>query len=434
MRIKKTKTSPVLYAAALLAFCLTAPLHAQPGFGPPQFGGGGPGGRGFGGPGGMGQKRPILKQFDKDGDGYLNAEERKAAREAMGGQGGFRGRGRGGPGNQEAPKPNSKLTPAEAKSYPDEPLFSMQVVRTLFLEFEEADWEKELEDFYHTDVDVPATLTVDGKTYRDVGVHFRGNTSYMMVSEGRKRSLSISVDFLHKEQALYGYHGFNLLNSAQDPTFMRSALYNEMARDYIPAPKSNWVRLAINGEDWGIYVNVQEFNKDFLRDWYGTTKGARWKIPGSPGGRGGFAYLGDDPAAYKTIYDIRSKDDPKAWADLIRLCKVLNSTPADRLEKALEPLLDVDATLKFLALDIAAVNNDGYWTRASDVGVYEDEQGRFHIAAHDANETFEEAEQMGRGGGGSGVAIDPFAGTRDPNHALTARLRAVPALRSRYLT
>jgi hypothetical protein len=33
-----------------------------------------------------------------------------------------------------------------------------EVLRTLFLQFEEPDWEKELADFYHTDVDVPAIL------------------------------------------------------------------------------------------------------------------------------------------------------------------------------------------------------------------------------------------------------------------------------------
>ena len=39
---------------------------------------------------------------------------------------------------------------------------------------------KKLEDFHGTDVDVPAKLTVDGKTYPDVGVHFRGMSSYGM--------------------------------------------------------------------------------------------------------------------------------------------------------------------------------------------------------------------------------------------------------------
>ena len=47
-------------------------------------------------------------------------------------------------------------------------------------------------------------------------------------------------------------------------------------------------------------------------------------------------------ADYKRIYEIKTKDDPKAWADLIRLFKVLNETPPDKLEAALAPILDVD--------------------------------------------------------------------------------------------
>ena len=74
-------------------------------------------------------------------------------------------------------------------------------------------------------------------------------------------------------------------------------------------------------------MNAQQFNKDFVKEWFGTTKGARWKVPGSPDGRGGLNYLGEDAAAYKRIYEIKTKDDPKSWADLIQLCKVLNETP-----------------------------------------------------------------------------------------------------------
>ena len=62
--------------------------------------------------------------------------------------------------------------------------------------------------------------------------------------------------------------------------------------------------------------------------------------------------------------------EPLAWADLIRLFKVLNDTPPEQLETALAPILDVDATLKFLAVDVALVNSDGFWTRASDYSIY----------------------------------------------------------------
>jgi hypothetical protein len=252
-------------------------------------------------------------------------------------------------------------------------------------------------------------------------------------------------------------------------------LYLQAARDFIPAPKANYVRVVINGKSWGVYVNAQQFNKDFLRDFYQTTDGARWKVPGSPGGRGGLEYLGDDVNAYRRTYEIKSKDTAKAWNDLVTLTRVLNTTPADRLEQALAPILDIDGALKFLALDVALVNGDGYWTRASDYSLYQDPTGRFHVIPHDANETFGPgrggmrmggpigppppgmegpagigsrgpvpgggpgrggfggARGGGRGPGGGGPELDPLVGLNDATKPLRSKLLAVPALRDRYL-
>jgi spore coat protein CotH len=353
----------------------------------------------------MQQKTKLVEKFDKDGDKRLNAAERKAALEylqSQGGGGGRRGPRFGSRGGEQTPKPGRKLTPADVNAYPNAPLYDPLTLRTLFLEFEDANWEKELAAFKYTDVDVPAKLVVDGKTYLDVGVHFRGMSSFMMVGEEQKRSLNLSLDFVHKDQQIGGYRTLELLNSHEDPTFLRSVLSLQIAREYMPAPKANYVRVVINGESWGIYVNAQQFNKDFVQDWFNTKKGARWKVPGSPGGRGSLAYLGEDASAYKQIYSIRTKDDPKSWADLIRLCRVLNETPAGQLQAALRPLLDVDGALKFLALENTLINNDGYWIRTSDYNIYEDTSGRFHIIPHDMNENFSVPEGPGGPGGPGG--------------------------------
>jgi spore coat protein CotH len=125
---------------------------------------------------------------------------------------------------------------ADVKSFAGAPLFDSNVVRTIFLEFAASDWEQELADFKNTDVQVPAKLLVDGKSYADVGVHFHGASSFMMVGAGRKRSLHLSLDFVHKDQKLAGYRSLALLNSHEDPTFLRAVLYSQIAREYIPAP------------------------------------------------------------------------------------------------------------------------------------------------------------------------------------------------------
>jgi spore coat protein CotH len=193
--------------------------------------------------------------------------------------------------------------------------------------------------------------------------------------------------------------------------------------------------VVINGESWGVYLNLQQFNRDFLRDFYPDTTGARWKVPGSPRGRGGLEYFGDDVAAYKGTYEIKSKDTPKAWSDLIRLCRLLNTTRPEHLEAVLPPHLNIDGALKFLALEVALVNTDGYWTRASDYSLFQDATGQFHVLPYDFNEAMGVQGPGGRRfGGHGGPTLDPLVGVDDTTKPLRSRLLAVPALRKRYLT
>ena len=349
---------------------------------PPGFGPGGPGGP-------MGQERKLVKQFDKDADGRLNQTgttggsrfaSRKTAREA----GAAVGRDsvlHPALAARKSPraKPGPHLDPSAVAAIAGKPLYDPTVLRTLFLEFEDKDWEAQLADFYHSDVELPATLIVDGKKYPNVGVHFRGISSFMMVREGHKRSLNVSLDFVDPKQRLYGYKTLNLLNSHEDPTFLHTVLYLQIARNYIPAPKANFVKVVINGESWGVYVNAQQFDKVFLGESFPSSKGTRWKVKGSPGGGGGLDYVGDNIDDYKRRYEIKTEDSPAAWKGLIELCKTLNQTPLDRLEQALKPILDIDGALWFLAIDNALVNNDGYWVRASDYSIFRDQKGKFHI-------------------------------------------------------
>ncbi|MFT3878598.1 MAG: CotH kinase family protein [Gemmatales bacterium] len=310
--------------------------------------------------------------------------------------------------NQTPPKSGVHVEPSDVKSYPDAKLYDPTVLRTIFIDFDnKKDWEAELEDFHGTDADIPATITVDGKKYSNVGVRFRGMSSYMGVGRGFKRSLNLNMDMADSKQRLHGYKTLNLLNSHEDATYLSSVLYSHIARQYIPAPKANMVKVVINGENWGVYVNVEQFNKDFLEENYHTTKGTRWKVQGSPMGRGGLEYIGDDVEQYKRRYEIKSNDNAKSWKALINLCKVLNQTPPDKLEEALKPILDIDNVLWFIALDVAVINGDGYWTRASDYSIYLDDKGKFHVIPHDMNECFRPPGGPGMGGGGFMMRLNP---------------------------
>ena len=377
---------------------------AQPG------GPGGPGG--IGGPGGV--DVDLVEKFDADENGTLDNEERALARkEIIRLQRSNQGRRRGGPpgggpggprrgGNRPAGTQGPKVTPADVQKFTSEGLFDPDVLRTVFLAFESDDWEKELQDFKPTDVEVPATMVVDGKEYPNVGVSFRGASSFFQISEGSKRSFNISMDYIDEDQKLLGYKSLNFLNGNGDASMMSSALYSHFVNQHIPAPKVNFVKVVVNGRSWGIYANAQQFNKTFIKEHFDTKKGSRWKVKGNPRGDAGLRYLGEDVDQYKSRFEIKSKDKPEAWESLINLCKVLNETPQDQLVSKLEPLLDIDSVLWFLAYDVAFINSDGYWTRASDYSIYLDPEGKFHIIPHDMNESFREMHSGGGPGGRRG--------------------------------
>ena len=155
--------------------------------------------------------------------------------------------------------------------------------------------------------------TVDGKTYKDVGVHFRGTSSFMMVPDGLE-AVAQPVVRLRRREA-----GARRLPDAQPAQRERATRRScarcstrEIARALHPGAEGELRAGRHQRRELG---RLRQRRSSSTRTSCATTsrptKGARWKVPGSPGGRGGLEYLGDDVAAYKRIYEIKTKDDPK---------------------------------------------------------------------------------------------------------------------------
>ena len=338
----------------------------------------------------------IVAKFDTDKDGKLTGDERKAALES---------RGEAYSPEQRAGTPTgdiqSDLKSSEATASTDsQGLYDAGTLRTLYLRFHDEDWYAQLNAFYRTDVEVPAELVVDGKVYSDVGVRARGTSSYFTV-RSPKKSFNIAIDYGDDNQRLYGYKTLNLLNGHVDASFLREVLYNRIARDYIPAMKTNLVKLVINGESWGVYINLQQFNKDFLDEWFGTRAGVRWKV--GPGG-GALTVAGDSAADYKRNYQLKTANVDDPWTDLIALCEMLDAkTPNEKLLEKLPKVFNVDRALWQLAVSNVFMDDDSYIHKGGDYAIYQDVNRRFHLISHDNNETFRFGRERRRGGGGPGT-------------------------------
>ena len=445
---------------------------------PPSRGSRSRGGRG--GRGSRGQRIQLLPHFDKDGDGILNKAERVEARkfvlEKRGGggeRGGDRGGSRGGrPSGPDGdrggrpprsgedrggrpprpdgdrggrpPRPDDrggreeptrdfskaeKLSPSNEKPS-KKGLYHEGTLRTLFITTKDDEWKEEMEAFYRTDVAVPADLIVDGKLYKDVGLKYRGNSSYFSVSPDLKRSINLYIDHKHDGQKLLGYKTLNLLNSNSDPTFMREVIYSHIARDYIPAFKGNFIKVVINGESWGIYSNIQQYNKDFLEDNFNTRGGVRWKIGAGGGGRGNLRYPGNKKEDYAG-FQLRTDEADDAWTELRQFTKLLDETPLDQLEEKLSDRFNLDGALWSLALE-CVFQDEGYFTRGSDYNLYLDPDGRFQLLQHDGNEVMNIPGGPGMPSGLNGPKLEPFYNADNEDRPLMHKLFQVPQIKARY--
>ena len=333
---------------------------------------------------------PLVAQFDTDGDHRLNTAERQVARQYLAqlpppppapppARPGLTPPPE--PVTLEPCKPGEKVTPDNVPSFAGQPLYEPKILRTVFLTFPEADWEKELTDFARTDVSVPARLTLDGAVFEGVGVHFRREAAPSGL--GYKRTVEIALDYTTPAQNIAGTRALTFVDARTDPTFVRTMLYYRIAREYIPTPSANFVRLVVNGEDWGIYTSIQPFDENFTQDQFDSAEGTRWVATG-----GDLAYLGESPEPYRRAYRMLSPDNPAAWQALIKLCRVLNQTPADQFDFEVSPVLDVNGALQFLALENALMNQEGYGSALGSYGLYLDPHGVFHLVPQGASDSF----------------------------------------------
>jgi hypothetical protein len=313
--------------------------------------------------------------------------------------------------------------------------FDQTYVRSFYLTFPQSNYWSLLVSNYNSKTDLPATLMVDGVTYDSVGVRFKGQTSYSGTGSSQKKSFNLNFDSFIDGQDIYGYNILNLNNSFQDESFMREVFYQHQIKKHIPAAKSSFAKLYINGENWGLYPCIQQLDGDFYKEWFLSNDGTNWRAdrpPGSGGGGGGWGdgtaalnYLGPDTSLYQPYYTLKKAHKSQPWNDLVTTCHVLDTVDLANLEVVLADYLDIDRTLWHLASEILFSDDDSYIYKGKmDYYVYyEAETGRITPIEYDGNSVM----------GGNAVNWSPFYNETKANYPLLHRILAVPTLRQRYL-
>ncbi len=322
---------------------------------------------------------------------------------------------------------------------PDNGLYNPNVIKEFYLEFSQSNYWTLLTNAYGSETNIEATLTVDGVTYLQVGVGFKGQTSYLMTQGEEKKSFSILTDAFISGQDIEGYNNFNLNNCFDDPSFMKEFMFYYMIDKHIPAARCSFVKLYINGESWGLYPSVQQLNKDFLEEWYLSNDGTNWRADapsGTMGGGGGggpqwgdgtaaLNYNGDAQSDYDSYYTLKSTNALDPWQTLIHACDVLNNDSGTELPTTLPEVMDIDRALWFLAIENAFADDDSYIYKGKmDYYCYwELETGRLTPQEYDGNSILADAH----------LNWSPFYHADDVDYPLLNKLLNVPIWRQRYL-
>ena len=152
------------------------------------------------------------------------------------------------------------------------------------------DWEGFLETCEDEEY-TACTVIIDGDSYKNVAIRAKGNTSLSTVAQLGSDRYSLKIEFDHYNSAenYYGLDKLCLNNIIQDTTYMKDYLsYQLMAQMGVPSPLCSYAYLTINGEEWGLYLAVEDVEDAFLARNYGSDHGELYKPDSQSfgGGRG----------------------------------------------------------------------------------------------------------------------------------------------------
>jgi spore coat protein H len=236
-------------------------------------------------------------------------------------------------------QPPSKAQAQERFRYPvlqqEVPLYELQIPPETLAVFEKDPYADE-----H-----PATLVFEGQPHK-VMVRLRGSSSRFFPKKSWRIEFPKGEDF-------DGRRKHNLIAEFQDRTMMTEKLaYDMMLAMGLPAPRTRFVRISINGQYQGVFLDIERVDQDFAR---------------------AHGIADPDPTIYRcgakdcemklwrtdyqqdwqkeTNEEIKSKDD------ILTLMYVINRAPEPNLPEMLEANLELEHYLRAMVAD-ALISND----------------------------------------------------------------------------
>jgi hypothetical protein len=277
-------------------------------------------------------------------------------------------------------------------------IFDESTIRTYEIDVAPADWEwlnqnATLEEY------VRADLHFEGETYAGIGLRYKGGYGSLYTcfdSQGNrtcdKLSIKLAFDEYDPDARFYGLKKLNFHSMEADPSKMHDAIVYKLFRDQeVPAPRTAYARVVVNGELIGLYAVVEQIDGRFTR--------ARFP----DGGEGNLykevwpSYTTEQP--YLDALETNADEMPSA-DKMVRFAQALATAGRDGFAGVVESWTDADQLMRYMAVarlvdswdDIVGwycvmgqpcFNHNYYWYESTT-------EDRVWLIAWDVDHTFEE--------------------------------------------
>jgi hypothetical protein len=229
---------------------------------------------------------------------------------------------------------------------------------------------------------IPANVLLDGNRMDSIGFRTKGNSSFAW-APNEKKPFKLDFNEFVEGQSFQGLKKINLHNGAGDPTFLREHFAYFILREMgIPAPETAFTELYINDEYWGLYLIVEQIDKDFLKKHFDEKSGAliknrrNYKI-GYPLG---------EKISLTQIFDIKSKKNDTELQYFTSFFDFVLNADNEIFESRIDSIFDVQLFINIFAARLVIVDRDSFYSNGHNYYLYYNKKlGKIQMIPWDLN-------------------------------------------------
>lgn len=256
---------------------------------------------------------------------------------------------------------------------------------------------------------VPSTVTFQGETWANVGFRYSGNSTLRNSVRSGTKKISFRLDFDEYEdedptttdQRFFGFKQIAFKSSAMDSSYLREKLAADIFREAGVAASQTafyavYIDTGAGAQYFGLYTAVEIVDDTLIETQFADDAGNVYKPEGN-----GAAFL--EGTFNPDSFAKQTNADEADWSDIEAVFTALHSEKRTGDPAAwradLESVFNVDAFLRWLAVDTILQNWDTYGSMAHNYYLYTDPgNGLVTWIPWDNNEAFKDrASGRGRG-------------------------------------